>query len=74
MSCPTCLRDPKAVELREADSKEGPLYYQVSGHACHCVRDGGARVAVGICCGRMLGPELIRAEEEADARRRAEKR
>ncbi len=33
-------------------------------HDCHCVHVMGKRIAVGICCGRMIGESTL-AEEDA---------
>ena len=38
-------------------------------HDCHCIHDEeNARVAVGICCGHMLGEDAL-AQEDASTRR-----
>jgi hypothetical protein len=35
-------------------------------HKCCCVRVDGVRVAIGICCGHMVGDELLREEDYHD--------
>lgn len=66
-TCPSCGvdHDEARYDLRAMDVVSGP--------ACHCVNHGGVRVAVGICCGRMVGEEDLRAEDEAAEARRARK-
>lgn len=66
--CEICGRDPKAIDVDDATGA------RIGGHACHCVRVDGERIAVGICCGRELGEELLRAEDESPylRKRRAE--
>lgn len=66
MICPICWRDPDKTETRY--TPDGTPY-KVSGHKCNCVRERGVRVAVGVCCGRELGRELLLAEDLADAQR-----
>ena len=61
-TCSLCGRDPEHVDVREED---GEVFHS-GGHACHCVREGGRRVAVGICCGKMLGAELLAEEERSE--------
>lgn len=36
------------------------------GHKCHCVREDGVRIAVGICCGRAIGAALLAEEDFHD--------
>ncbi len=65
MICQLCGRDPDAIEVRRSGSET----YNVGGHACHCISAEGQRVAVGICCGMMLGAEILADEIAADERR-----
>lgn len=62
--CETCGVDP-AVRIPHGDGTF------TSGHDCHCVREDGVRVAVGICCGREVGADGLAAEEAREARRLA---
>ena len=62
--CHLCGRDPNAVEIRRLGSDE----FEMTGHACHCVSAEGKRLAVGICCGRMLGAGMLADEIESDER------
>lgn len=66
--CLACGQDPEAW----AHVAGGSGDWRVSGHACHCVRDNdGRRIAVGICCGHMLGAAILTEEDAADERRAA---
>lgn len=66
--CETCDTDPEAVT--ETVTPRGRVV-RTSGHGCHCVHENGQRVAVGICCGRTIGAEMLADEEASDARRSA---
>jgi hypothetical protein len=57
--CTLCGRDLE-FEERCIDSEGSP--YVVKGHACHCLYEGGTRVAIGICCGHTVGEKTL-AEE-----------
>ncbi len=35
-------------------------------HGCHCVRTPEGRIAIGICCGRMVGEKTLAEEDAAD--------
>ena len=67
--CPVCKKDP---ELPRSENFGGEVV-QVTGHECHCLRENGKRIAVGICCGRVLGEGNLAAEDEQDERRRGVK-
>lgn len=68
MICDTCGRDHDATT---DDLRLGPDGASISGPNCHCIKVDGQYVARGICCGRMLGEEMMADEEAADARRAA---
>lgn len=66
MICNVCGIDPEIVSINAEGMK-------VSGHGCHCVRENGKRIAVGICCGRTLGEELLTEEDASDEARENKK-
>ena len=61
--CGLCGRDPDAIERVTHDGYS----FRLSGHACHCVREGGQRIAIGICCGHMVGIDGLRMEHTTRA-------
>lgn len=60
--CPFCAHDHELVEHEVQPDGEVML---VSGPACYCVYNQKSRVAVGICCGRMIGIDNLCAEDMA---------
>ncbi len=64
--CPLCGVDPTVEYVRLLDGEAVPF----RGHDCHCIRVGSERIAVGICCGHMLGARTLADEDAADAKRR----
>ncbi len=63
--CKLCGRDPEEVEIVGMDEENGfPI--KLSGHDCHCFYEDHIRVAVGICCGHMLGESLMKEEDFHD--------
>jgi hypothetical protein len=69
--CPLCGTDPniKAIHY-DSDGTE----CVTKGHDCHCLHQNGRRIAVGICCGHMLGESLLVEEDAADEKRMKEEK
>ena len=58
VSCPFCV----PARVHDGEGREQELY----DHGCHCMRVEGVRLAVGICCGKMLGAGLLAEEDFHD--------
>lgn len=62
--CELCGRDHSLQEMVGRDSDGSPII--ITGPACHCVYENHVRIAIGICCGHMLGVSLLKEEDESD--------
>ena len=59
--CPWCGVDPD--EWRDVDWSDVGYVGKTRGHDCYCVYENRIRIAIGICCARMLGVELMGEED-----------
>lgn len=66
--CDFCGRDHNLNEIIGREEDGTPII--MSGPECHCIYEDNVRIAIGICCGQMLGVELLNAEDKSDRKRK----